>query len=94
MLVSVPADGFIGITYRVSWSVMMKVVFPPVFNSQIHSQVMQIASRKFYLRPSFMLRKLLDLRTINDVKVALKRVKTLIWLTLRFDLFNRQAKRP
>ena len=52
----------------------------------------QLAFRKFYLRPSFMLRKLLDLRTINDVKVALKSVKSLIWLALRFNLFNRQAR--
>ena len=56
-------------------------------------QLRQIAFRKFYLRPSFILRKLLDLRTINDVKVALKSMKSLIWLALRFDLFNRPAKR-
>jgi len=56
-------------------------------------QLRQIAFRKFYLRPSFILRKLLHLRTINDVNVALKSVKSLIWLALRFDLFNRPAKR-
>jgi len=55
-------------------------------------QLRQIAFRKFYLRPSFMLRKLLDLRTINDVKVALKSVKSLIWLALRINLFNSQAR--
>ncbi len=53
----------------------------------------QIAFRKFYLRPSFLLRKLLDLRTINDVKVALKSVKSLMWLALRFDLFSKRTKR-
>lgn len=53
----------------------------------------QIAFRKFYLRPSFMLKKLLDMRTINDVKVVLKSARSLFWLVREMDLFNRHAKR-
>ena len=53
----------------------------------------QIAFRKFYLRPSFLLRKLLDLHSLNDIAVVMKSAKSLLWLALKFDLFNRQAKR-
>jgi radical SAM superfamily enzyme YgiQ (UPF0313 family) len=53
----------------------------------------QIAFRKFYLRPSFLFRKLLDLHSLNDVLVVMKSAKSLLWLALKFDLFNRQAKR-
>ena len=53
----------------------------------------QIAFRKFYLRPSFLFRKLLDLHSLNDVTVVMKSAKSLLWLALKFDLFNRQAKR-
>ncbi len=52
----------------------------------------QIAFRKFYLRPSFMVRKLLDLHSISDVKVALKSARSLFWLVLRSGLFNRNTK--
>jgi hypothetical protein len=40
-----------------------------------------------------MLKKLLGLRTINDVKVVLKSIRSLLWLALKTDLFNRQRKR-
>jgi radical SAM superfamily enzyme YgiQ (UPF0313 family) len=53
----------------------------------------QIAFRKFYLRPSFLFRKLLDLHSLNDVMVVMKSAKSLLWLAVKFDLFNRQAKR-
>jgi anaerobic magnesium-protoporphyrin IX monomethyl ester cyclase len=53
----------------------------------------QIAFRKFYLRPSFLFRKLLDLHSLSDVMVVMKSAKSLLWLALKFDLFNRQAKR-
>ncbi|MGE5807534.1 MAG: B12-binding domain-containing radical SAM protein [Nitrospirota bacterium] len=52
----------------------------------------QIAFRKFYLRPSFMVKKLLGLRTINDVKAVIKSVRSIFWLVFRSDLFRRGAK--
>ncbi|HEX9113643.1 MAG TPA: radical SAM protein, partial [Nitrospirota bacterium] len=52
----------------------------------------QIAFRKFYLRPSFMVKKLLGLRTINDVKAVMKSVRSIFWLVFRSDLFRRGAK--
>jgi len=54
----------------------------------------QIAFRKFYLRPSFLLRKLLDLHSLNDVMVVVKSAKSLLWLAVKFNIFNRTAKRP
>jgi hypothetical protein len=53
----------------------------------------QIAFRKFYLRPSFLFRKLLDLRTISDVRIVVKSVKSLFWLACKAGLFNRPGKR-
>lgn len=54
----------------------------------------RIAFRRFYLRPSFMLRKLLAVRTMHDATAVVKSAKSLFWLALKFDLFNRQANRP
>ncbi|MEK6743005.1 MAG: radical SAM protein [Nitrospirota bacterium] len=53
----------------------------------------QIAFRKFYLRPSFLFRKLLDLHSLNDVAVVIKSAKSLLSLAFKSNLFNRQAKR-
>jgi len=53
----------------------------------------QIAFRRFYLRPAFILKRLRELRTINDVKVALKSVKSLAWVVIKRDLFSRTAER-
>jgi hypothetical protein len=38
------------------------------------------------------LKKLLDLRTLNDVKVVLKSARSIFWLALKMDLFNRHKK--
>lgn len=53
----------------------------------------QIAFKRFYSRPSFMVRKLLDLRSLHDVQVAAKSLKSLLWLWLKSDVFKKeQAK--
>jgi radical SAM superfamily enzyme YgiQ (UPF0313 family) len=52
----------------------------------------QLAFRAFYLRPSFLFRKLLHLRTIHDVRMAMKSVKSLFWLIVKSDLFSGSAK--
>ncbi len=52
----------------------------------------QIAFRKFYLRPSFLMKKMLDVRTANDVKVMLKSAKSLFWLALKSGLFSKEAR--
>ena len=52
----------------------------------------QIAFRAFYLRPSFLFRKLLHLRTIHDVRMVMKSMRSLFWLIVKSDLFSRSAK--
>ncbi|MBZ0157994.1 MAG: B12-binding domain-containing radical SAM protein [Alphaproteobacteria bacterium] len=49
----------------------------------------QIAFRSFYGRPSFIIRKVLELRTPSDFKVALKSIRSLFWLFAKRDLFRK-----
>lgn len=49
----------------------------------------QIAFRRFYSRPSFIIRRILELRTLHDLKVAFKSVGSLFWLWTRRDIFRR-----
>lgn len=49
----------------------------------------QIAFKRFYSRPSFILKKLIQLRNLNDFKVAAKSVRSLFWLWVNSDLFNK-----
>ena len=52
----------------------------------------QMAFRRFYSRPSFILRKLLELRNPNDFMVAAKSVRSLFWLWTKGDLFKSRKK--
>jgi anaerobic magnesium-protoporphyrin IX monomethyl ester cyclase len=87
-------DRFGAVTDELSDFTYQGAAFIPhtMTRDDIHT-LRQIAFRKFYLRPSFLLRKLLDLHSLNDVMVVIKSAKSLLWLALKFDLFNRQAKR-
>lgn len=53
----------------------------------------QLAYRRFYSRPSFLLRRLLALRTRNDLAVALNSAKGLFWLWAGKGLFDVSAAR-
>ncbi|GMQ87502.1 MAG: radical SAM protein [Gammaproteobacteria bacterium] len=50
----------------------------------------QLAFRRFYSRPAFLLRKVLELRTLNDCKVAIRGIKSLFWLWAGKNLFHRR----
>lgn len=50
----------------------------------------QLAFRRFYSRPSFLLRRLLAIRTLNDCKVAARGLKSLFWLWAGRNLFHRR----
>jgi radical SAM superfamily enzyme YgiQ (UPF0313 family) len=55
----------------------------------------QIAFRRFYSRPKFILHKILGLRTIDDIKAALRGFKSLFWLWVKIDIFHwRKRFRP
>jgi radical SAM superfamily enzyme YgiQ (UPF0313 family) len=49
----------------------------------------QIAFRRFYSRPSFILKRFLDLRNLHDLKIAAKSVRSLFWLWTKGDLFKK-----
>lgn len=47
-----------------------------------------IAFRKFYSRPGFLLKRILGIRNLNDLRVAWKGLKSLFWILAKSDLFN------
>lgn len=49
----------------------------------------QIAFKRFYSRPSFIFRRIMELRNLHDLKVACKSIKSLFWLWTRRDIFNK-----
>jgi len=52
----------------------------------------QIAFKRFYSRPSFILKKIKDIRNLNDIKTVWKGIKSLFWLWAKKDLFMRKTK--
>lgn len=57
---------------------------------QIHA-LRQLAFRRFYSRPGYLLRQLMRLRNGNDLRAALAGVKSLFWLWRRDRVFGRSA---
>lgn len=51
-------------------------------------ELRRIAFRKFYSRPSFILRKLLQLRTPHDFVTAFKSFRSLFWIWTKSDVFR------
>jgi radical SAM superfamily enzyme YgiQ (UPF0313 family) len=51
-------------------------------------ELRQIAFKKFYSRPNFLLRKLFELNNLDDLKVAFQGMKSLFWLWVKKDLFK------
>jgi radical SAM superfamily enzyme YgiQ (UPF0313 family) len=49
----------------------------------------QIAFKKFYSRPKYIMKKILSLRNVNDLKAYTKGAKSLFWLWVKNDLFRR-----
>ena len=53
----------------------------------------RMAFRRFYSRPSFMLRRLRDVRNWNDCKVAARSAKSLFWLWANKNVFHKRKGR-
>ncbi len=51
-------------------------------------ELRQIALRRFYSRPSFLLRRLGGLRSLNDLAVAARGIRSLFWLWAGANLFE------
>jgi radical SAM superfamily enzyme YgiQ (UPF0313 family) len=52
----------------------------------------QIAFKRFYTRPSFILKRILELRNPHDFAVAMKSIRSLFWLWARSDIFKKRKK--
>lgn len=61
---------------------------PFTMTSEQILRLRQIAFKRFYTRPSFILKKLLQLRTWNDLMVAFKSARSLFWLWTKSGLFR------
>jgi len=53
----------------------------------------QLAFRRFYSRPAFLVRRLLAIRTLNDCQVAVRGLQSLFWLWAGNNLFHRRKER-
>jgi radical SAM superfamily enzyme YgiQ (UPF0313 family) len=56
---------------------------------EIHA-LRQLALRRFYSRPVFLLRQFARLRNVNDLRAALAGARSLFWLWVRRGLFRRR----
>lgn len=56
---------------------------------QIH-KLRQIAFKKFYSRPGFLIRRFFAIRSFQDVKASFKGVKSLFWLLLGNNIFKKK----
>lgn len=53
-------------------------------------ELRQLAFKRFYSRPSFLFKKLLELRNPNDILAAAKGLKSLFWLWTRRGIFEKK----
>ena len=60
-------------------------------SEQIH-ELRQIAFRRFYSRPRFLFRRVLQLRRWEDCELAIRGVKTLFWVWMKKGLFQRPVE--
>lgn len=65
---------------------------PYTMSRQQIQALRQLAFRKFYGRPSFMLKKALQIRNANDFKAAFHGLKSLFWVYAKKGLFNRKTR--
>ncbi len=56
------------------------------------AELRQLALNKFYSRPKFLWRRLLALRSLNDLMAAWQGVKSLFWLQTEKNLLHRRRK--
>ena len=54
------------------------------------AELRRIAFRRFYSRPRFLIRRVLGLRSLNDLKAAFTGIRSLLWVWVKKDLFRRR----
>ena len=62
---------------------------PHTMTRQEVAELRQIAFKKFYSRPSYIMKKILALRNINDLRAYTKGAKSLFWLWIKSGIFRR-----
>jgi radical SAM superfamily enzyme YgiQ (UPF0313 family) len=53
------------------------------------SELRQIGYRKFYSRPGYVMRRILSMKNINDVRAAFKGAKSMFWLWTKSNVFRK-----
>ncbi|MEN8263145.1 MAG: radical SAM protein [Nitrospirota bacterium] len=53
------------------------------------AELRQMAFKKFYSRPSYIMKKILALRNINDLRAYIKGARSLFWLWIKSGIFRR-----
>jgi radical SAM superfamily enzyme YgiQ (UPF0313 family) len=64
---------------------------PHTMTRQQVAELRQIAFKRFYSRPRFLVKRLLAIRTLHDIQVALKGMSGLFWLWAKPGLFRREG---
>jgi radical SAM superfamily enzyme YgiQ (UPF0313 family) len=62
---------------------------PHTMTRQEVAELRQIAFKRFYSRPSYIMKKIMALRNLNDLKAYAKGAKSLFWLWIKNDVFRR-----
>jgi len=53
------------------------------------AKLRQIAFKRFYSRPKFIIKRMIGLKNLHDLRAAVKGLKSLFWLWAKDDVFNR-----
>jgi radical SAM superfamily enzyme YgiQ (UPF0313 family) len=53
------------------------------------ARLRQMAFKRFYSRPRFVLKKLVALRNVNDIKAVANGAQSMFWLWIKSDIFRR-----
>jgi radical SAM superfamily enzyme YgiQ (UPF0313 family) len=62
---------------------------PHTMTRQEVSELRQLAFKKFYSRPSYIMKKVMALRNLNDLRAYAKGARSLFWLWIKNDVFRR-----
>jgi hypothetical protein len=55
------------------------------------AKLRQMAFKRFYSRPGYVLRRILALRSMTDVRAVVKGAQSMFWLWVKSDVFRRSV---
>lgn len=62
---------------------------PHTMSREEIAKLRQVAFKRFYSRPRFLINRLLSIRNVNDLKVGFRGLQSLFWLWVKRDLFEK-----